>query len=53
MYGEESEAQFWRGATALDPGDDPALAALRDETTEFLPLADALKRLLVVARAPQ
>ncbi|MET0695582.1 MAG: methyltransferase domain-containing protein [Propionibacteriaceae bacterium] len=48
----ETEVSFWRAAAALDPGTDPAMAALRDEATEFLPLATALKRLLVVARKP-
>lgn len=44
------EIDFWTTATQLDPGSDPALAALREEALEFLPLADALRRVLVVAR---
>lgn len=45
-----TEISFWRTAAELDPGDDPAMAALREEALVFLPLADALRRLLVVAR---
>jgi len=48
----DTEVSFWRAAAGLDPGTDPAMAALRDEAAEFLPLATALKRLLVVARKP-
>jgi SAM-dependent methyltransferase len=47
----ETEVSFWRQAAVLTPGDDPAVADLVDEATEFLPLADALRRVLVVARA--
>lgn len=47
-----AEVSFWTTAAALDPDGDPAMAALRDEAVELLPLASALKRLLVVARTP-
>jgi SAM-dependent methyltransferase len=46
------ETAFWTAASTIDPGDDPALITLRDESLEFLPLADALRRLLVVAATP-
>lgn len=48
----QTEARFWNAAAGLDPDGDPAIAELRDEAIEFLPLADALCRLLVVAVAP-
>lgn len=48
----QTEVSFWEAAAALDPDGDLAMAALRDEAVEFLPLADALRRLLVVARTP-
>ncbi len=50
----QTEVSFWEAAAALDTVGDLAMAALRDEAVEFLPLADALslRRLLVVARTP-
>lgn len=44
-----TEASFWSVATRLEVGDDPALADLRQEALEFLPLADALRRVLATA----
>jgi SAM-dependent methyltransferase len=46
------EHDFWAAASRVDAGDDPAMITLRDEAREFLPLACALQRLLVFARAP-
>lgn len=46
-----TEVAFWRHAAEVEPGDDLALADLRAEGQECLPLADALQRVLVVARA--
>jgi len=48
-----TEVAFWSAASKLDPGDDPPMINLRDEAREFLPLADALQRLLVTATAPR
>lgn len=45
----EAETALWLAATQLDAGNDPALAELREQGLEFLPIADALRRVLVVA----
>lgn len=45
-----TETELWTVAAQLDALDDPALAGLREEAREFLPLTGALRRLLVIAR---
>ena len=46
-----AEKELWVAAAQLDVGDDPALAELREQAREFLPIADSLRRVLVFAGA--
>jgi hypothetical protein len=43
---------MWEEATALDPGDNPALRSFRDEGIRSLQTWDLLRRVLATATAP-
>lgn len=45
-----AELRLWSAAAASEVDDDPALAELRAEAQELLPLASSLRRVLAVAR---
>lgn len=47
----ERELAMWREAVELDPGDDAALRALRDEGVEVLSDADSSRRVMASATA--
>ena len=47
----ERELAMWREAAELDPGDDPALRALRDDGVEVLADADSGRRFIASATA--
>lgn len=47
-----TEVALWSAARDLADDVDPALVELSEEATAFLPLADALVRVLAVARCP-
>lgn len=44
------EADLWTAAAQLDPGGDHALASLREDAMQLLPMIPALRRVMVVAR---
>jgi SAM-dependent methyltransferase len=46
------ERTVWTTAADIEPGDDPALAALRDEAKVVLPTIDRVRRVLAMAVAP-
>jgi SAM-dependent methyltransferase len=48
----EAERRYWEAATALHPGDDPALRSLHDEGVGALRLFDRLRRVVATAAAP-
>jgi hypothetical protein len=43
---------MWAEAAALDPGDDPALRAFRDEGVCALEIFDLVRRVIATATAP-
>ena len=47
-----TERRLWTAALDLDPGEDDALDALRDEAADLLPLADSLHRVVAIGRRP-
>ena len=47
------ERALWEEATALDPGDDPALRSLHDEGVRSLEWGPLLRRVLAVATNPR
>jgi SAM-dependent methyltransferase len=46
---QEAERALWTEATALDPGDDQALADLKEEAESVLPTFDKARRVMAVA----
>jgi hypothetical protein len=47
-----AERAMWEAATALDPGDDPALRAFHDEGVRSLDTFPLLRRVMATATAP-
>jgi SAM-dependent methyltransferase len=47
------ERELWTAAVDIDPGDDPALAALRDEARRVLPTLERMRRVIATASSPQ
>jgi SAM-dependent methyltransferase len=47
-----AERAMWEQATALDPGDDPALRAFHDEGVRALQTFDLVRRVIAAATAP-
>jgi SAM-dependent methyltransferase len=47
-----AERAHWAAATALDPGDDPALQSLHREAQQVRPWLDRSRRVLAQGRAP-
>ncbi len=48
----DAEYAMWVEAAALDPGDDPALAALHEEGERVLDTFDRERRVMATARLP-
>jgi SAM-dependent methyltransferase len=49
----DAERALWTEAQALDPGDDPGLRSLHEESHQVLPMLDLTRRVLAVATAPR
>ena len=47
-----SERAMWQEATALDPGDDPALRSFHDEGVRSLEIFGLIRRVMATASAP-
>ena len=47
-----AERAMWEEASALDPGEDPALRSFHDEGVRSLPIFDLVRRVMATATAP-
>jgi hypothetical protein len=46
----KAERALWSAAIGIETADDPALRVLREEAEVILPVFDAMRRVLAVAR---